>query len=784
MEIILLIGEKMKQIFICLIILTAFYSESELLYAGNWNNALAPNRTNTKTILFADKKNTEYRILLPTSPNTKEQKAAELLSKSLNIMTGAEFNIIREKNGIKPVKPLLSIGKTELYKHSGITPKTDMQEEGYCIAEKDGDLFFVGGIRRGPINAVIALLSEDLGCRWYAQKTKPLIPFYSTLFVEIAPRCYVPKLKIRELLYWEAWDSEWALMNRLNPAFSRFSTIDEQYGGAVNYPTNCFVHTYWELVPPVEHFQHNPEYYAYHHLAADGKRKKFRWPQLCLSNQNVVKAAIAGALNILEKNPDCELLSVSQNDFRGGFCECHDCEAMNKRLGGKSGSVIEFAKKVQAGVRLVYPNVRVSTLAYQETFLPSAVVDSDGIIIMLCTDTHALSRNNLLFDVTETDQFINALHLWHQKASEIHLWDYTIDFHDFLRPLPNINVINRNIDIYMKNNVSGLMMQGDYRSPGSPRAALRCWVFAQKMWNPMLNIDALVKDFTLGYFGPAGEEMQKYNELLKSEWEQFHAANKPGTRGRFSEQFLPCAQRLFDDALGKVADNPELLRRVRREKLSVLYTRLEAGLNGVDDIDSYSKDIAEFMEYVKLFNITHYREKHSPISDKVKRWRSKIQMEERVEKTSPDSILLGFLEAELVPIAGFEPKIIKDKLSFLGSSIRQPGSNLNWSVQWDMNKVPFKDNTDYMVRFHCRIDKTSNKGRALSFGCYDANSKQTKYSHFTAQEINNNKYSWLSAFTLPLSTSKKLFVRPCNNVNISAIYIDAVELIPGKEMEK
>jgi len=90
------------------------------------------------------------------------------------------------------------------------------------------NIFLTGGTRRGPLNAVIALLTEDAGCRWYSSDSPPAVPRKNA--ISLTPRWYVPKLKTRELLYKEAFNSEWAFFNRLTPSFSRFSSIPKKYG--------------------------------------------------------------------------------------------------------------------------------------------------------------------------------------------------------------------------------------------------------------------------------------------------------------------------------------------------------------------------------------------------------------------------------------------------------------------------------------------------------------------------------------------------------------------------
>ena len=518
----------------------------------------------------------------------------------------------------------------------------------------------------------------------------------------------------------------------------------------------------------------------------NGKRVANRAGQkaahLCLTNPDVVDIVADNVCKALAKNPNTELISVSQNDGRNGFCKCAKCTAFNKREGSVSGSLLSFVNKVATKVNKKYPNVKICTLAYMESFIPPKnIKPADNVIIRLCTDTHIWS--NPYFYVTETSKFNNALMAWAKKGANITLWDYTTDFANYLLPLPNLKVIDENIKTYLKNGVQGIMLQGAYQSPGGARAALRSWVLAKKLWNPDLKMDALVKDFTYGYFGPAGKPMQQYNELLHSEWQRFHEHNKPGAVFKFSNAFLPTALKLFNKALQAAKNNPVILSRIHREELALLYFRLEQGPVNKLDKHSYLDDLDKFIRYIKQFKVINLKETERGIKSKVLIWKGKAAMSGYI-KTSPGTLMLALSEARLWPCGKYTSKLVKDSKSFLGFAIRQPGNNRDWSVQWNqMNKKPFSKNTVYVVRIHCRIDKKANTGNA--FVCKVYNGKKKTYPCgrvFKANEVDIAKYKWFIVGKLSPEKGDFLYTAPFVNPSVSGIYIDAVELIPEKEL--
>ena len=130
-------------------------------------------------------------------------------------------------------------------------------EEGYRIAIDGDDLVLAGGTRRGVVNAVYALLEEDLGCRFYTNESIKL-PTGNTLFVRPVERSFVPKLRLRDPFYTMVFNETWSVRNRTN---APHAVVPEEHGGHIDYD-GLFVHTHAKLLPADKYFQEHPEYFA------------------------------------------------------------------------------------------------------------------------------------------------------------------------------------------------------------------------------------------------------------------------------------------------------------------------------------------------------------------------------------------------------------------------------------------------------------------------------------------------------------------------------------------
>jgi hypothetical protein len=607
----------------------------------SWQNALTPKGGATSLELVKDGA-PQYSILLPANPTPQDRKASRLLKAALDASFGVDFPIA----GSSASNPetlrgkVLSLGETTRVP-SGF-PRIPLGDEGYQLASgADGDVLFLGGKRRGPINAVIAFLEEDLGVRWYSRYLPPSYPDLSGQTPAVVFRHYLPGLEIRDPGFVEAWDAEWALLNRVNGAIP-FAPVDPLYGGSSGHAPGLYAHTANNLLPPAEFFPTHPEYFA----QIDGKRRSsahgtVHW---CFSNKELSEVIFQSIVKQMAANPEARLISVSPIDGPGGFCQCEKCKKIADQHGGVvAAPLVDFMNRLAEKTKGPFPDLRLSTLAYLESYAPpSNMKIHDGVEIWLATDKHIWSHPYEF--LTETAEFQAALTGWTNLGARVVVWDYTFgDNTHWLRPAPNLTVIDRNLDFLLEHGIKGIYWQDNYESPGKSRGPMVAWVMAKKAWNPQWNMDALVADFTEGVYGPAAGPMRAYNELLQQEWETYHA--RPLPRGKFalSLGFVDTAFALMEEA-SKLTTNSAVGDLIAREKMSILYERLERGPKAPTDEDAYRKDIEEFAQLAAKFQVISLAERGANVEGKVNQWkrlkkRPKIQAVHVTQAPTIDGVL-------------------------------------------------------------------------------------------------------------------------------------------------
>ena len=246
-----------------------------------------------------------------------------------------------------------------------------------------------------------------------------------------------------------------------------------------------WVHTFDDLIPPEKYFNEHPEYFSLNNGVRSSKT------QLCLSNPNVLDLVILHLKELISKNPLANHWSISQNDTYGP-CECSGCENIDNQYGGvPSGSIIHFVNQVAER----FPNKVISTLAYQYSRkAPEGIKPAENVNIVLCTIE--LNRSRPIRTDPSSRGFVNDISNWKKLTNNILIWDYIVQFRNYLDPFPNLHVLQPNIQFFSDSGVQMMFEQGSNRSL-SEFHELRSYIMAKLLWNPAVDVDAIMNDFLI-----------------------------------------------------------------------------------------------------------------------------------------------------------------------------------------------------------------------------------------------------------------------------------------------
>ena len=543
-------------------------------------------------------------IVIAEDASEPEQHAATELAEFLEQITGAEFEVVSPPAADSP-RLLVGAEAAKLAEPDFSTE--GLGTDGIVIRRVGDDLILAGGHPRGTLYAVYTFLEDELGCRWWSS-SESTIPNKPTLEVGNLDVRYVPVLEYREPYWFDAFDSDWAVRNKSN---GNRPKLDEKRGG--NHTYQGFVHTFYPLIPPKTYFKEHPEWFS----EIKGKRTYER-AQLCLTNEEMRKELVKNLKANLRNNPAATIASVSQNDWHGN-CQCAKCAAVEKEEESPAGLMLRFVNSVADDIKEEFPNVAISTLAYQYTRKPPKYVKPrENVIVRLCSIECSFSKP--LAD-ERNQNFRDDIVGWSKISNRLYIWDYTTNFRHHIMPHPNLRVLGPNVKFFAEHSVKGIFEQGAYTTNGAEMAELRAWVLAKLLWDPSLDGQQLIDEFIDGYYGPAARHIRDYLNVMHDAVEA-------------SEDWLGCFEKntakfLSFDMLSKgwahlkaaekaVQDNPELRFRVQVAQLPVTYTfmtrwdemRQKAGEIGADwpMPETIQGAFEEFMTIARKKNITRLNE--------------------------------------------------------------------------------------------------------------------------------------------------------------------------------
>jgi hypothetical protein len=502
-------------------------------------------------ITLAHDGTSDYTIVVATDAAPPVMHGALELKRFLKEMSGAD----------------LPIAQSGVFSHV-IRVETDpsLGEEELRIRTEGDSLHISGGGKRGAMYGCYALLEDVLGCRWYNTRVSK-IPKQPTITIGRLDIHQKPSFEYREPYYTEAFDGDWAARNRTN---GNAQHLDESMGGKVSY--GAFVHTFNDLVPPDVYFDQHPEYFS----MINGKRMRGYY-QLCLTNPNVLKIAIAKVEQWIAEHPTATIFSVSQNDT-GGRCECPNCKAVEEEEGAPSGVVLRFVNAVADAIGKDHPNVLIDTLAYQWTEDPPKLARPRPNVRIRLAPISACFAHPL--DKCNANQHAYAnLQAWGHITNQLYIWHYSTNFANYLQPLPDLDEIGGDIPLFKKDGTVGIFYEGDYApGGGGEMSELKAYLMAKLMWDVKRDPKPIIREYIRAVYGKGAPYIEQWLDLLHkpARTANVHARIYDGPAAPYlAPATIARGAALFDEAEKATADDAASHEEVQRARLAIQYVQLQ-----------------------------------------------------------------------------------------------------------------------------------------------------------------------------------------------------------------
>ena len=228
---------------------------------------------------------------------------------------------------------------------------------------------------------------------------------------------------------------------------------------------------------------------------------------------------------------------------------------------------------------MLFPKTKITTLAYLHTYKPPTGLKIEPNIYTLFCPIE-LNRGKSIINDTKNKPFIKTLENWGKTASNLYLWDYTVQFSNYLSPFPNLHTFSDNYKLFKANNVKGLFVQGYADVPGD-FSELRQYLLAKILWDTETDIETTTDDFLRGFYGKAASYVKKYLNLLSENQKKSNAdldiySGPVQSRNTFlSPEAMNQYDQLLDKALEAVDGDLALESRINKLRLALEFVFFE-----------------------------------------------------------------------------------------------------------------------------------------------------------------------------------------------------------------
>jgi len=104
------------------------------------------------------------------------------------------------------------------------------------------------------------------------------------------------------------------------------------------------------------------------------------------------------------------------------------------------------------------------------------------------------NRSMPLTEDPRSASFVKDMKDWSTLTNNIFLWDYVVQFKNYLTPFPNFHVLQPNLQFFKNSNVNMMFEQGS-NGNWSDLSDLKQYLIANLMWNVDASADSLIDNF-------------------------------------------------------------------------------------------------------------------------------------------------------------------------------------------------------------------------------------------------------------------------------------------------
>ena len=457
--------------------------------------------------------NGEVKVTVVYSEGASESliAAADFMAATIDRMSGSSGVRTAVKKGGESGFSIY-VGRAA---NSALIDLSDVKDDGYKLEIKPEGIYIVGKTDDATRNGIYDFLETHLECM-YVSPENTYVPLCPTVKLALEEKTVNPTITWRKVYQFESLLNGWYERLKMN------GTIVKEGENSIElyneWGTWC--HSSFEFVPPEKYFDEHPEYYA----KFLGKRRyQFNvlgrtFPtHLCYTNEEVYQIAEAELVKRIEANPEVKFWDFSIMDTYFATCRCKECKKFNKEAGSEMGTLLAFLNRLADAIRDDYPDVYLSTLAYQRVKNPPKNMKcAPNLCINVCafpgTQSYPYSTEG---GIKASREFAERVVEWGKICDNILVWDYVVNFTHLKLPFPNFEFQKENLEFYLENNIRFVFHQGS-REPMDENAEMRTYLLSRQLWDKDVDLLALAKKYVAVVYGDAAGLVEEYMDTANA----------------------------------------------------------------------------------------------------------------------------------------------------------------------------------------------------------------------------------------------------------------------------
>ncbi|MGN0870248.1 MAG: DUF4838 domain-containing protein [Victivallales bacterium] len=685
-----------------------------------------------------------FEIRLPEDAAVVEKKAAEELKNHLEKMTGQ-----KEQAGTEPCFRLVSL------------PAED--GKSWRIRSIPGGVELSGERPRGILYAVYHYLEDVCGVRWW-NPWEEHIPAQKKLPAANLNLAGNPAFEVRDIYsVYGNDDGRFSVRQRLTHNGNQH--VAPEYGGYRLFGPPYSVHTFAMYIPAAAYFKTHPEWFA----LRDGKRENAggsgaNGTQLCLSNRELRQEVLKRLRMFIRQGrqraaaagmPPPEIYDISQNDNQR-YCQCAECKELAAKYGNtQSGALLDFINEIASAIAKEEPNIQISTLIYQYTEQPpSNIRPEKNVLIVLCDTLSNAARPVTLKD---NPYFHKLLADWSTIAPNLRIWDYCVTYQmPNELPYPSEYTYADDLKLFRDSNVKQVFTEMEYPLTTDARD-YKVYLRAKFLENPDSSFEALSREFTDGFYGPAGKLFRDYRELLHRAAQKAHPHISmyptPNAYTHLTLDTMVKAHGIFDKGDQILSGDKTLLRRWRHARLPLDRASLILG----------KKFMGEYLK--KHGNLDGYPLDRAKISKRIREaWREQAEMRLRPKERAKS---ISEMETEIrkfsMPV-NLKALTVPEKFSHIPAQ-ELFDYTLETASRWKNTVKLVEDPESEAGTVACLEFPNEDPGTRLEkyrmpllFGIYSPARKKSIWAkQLSAKEVRGRGYQWYKLGTSRLTPDCYMF---------------------------